>query len=90
VRSVVGEYLGSAADVGYFIRQAESVFDINTVCALVLTGFALALDGLVTFTERRLLVWRPAESEIEPLEPAHTACAPPRHPSAYRAGPVCR
>jgi NitT/TauT family transport system permease protein len=69
VGAVVGEYLGSAAGVGYLILQAESVFDINTVFAgiLVLTGFALALDGLVTFAERRLLVWRPAQSETEPL-----------------------
>jgi NitT/TauT family transport system permease protein len=69
VGAVVGEYLGSAAGVGYLILQAESVFDINTVFAgiLVLTGFALVLDGLVTFAERRLLVWRPAQSETEPL-----------------------
>jgi len=69
VGAVVGEYLGSAAGVGYLILQAESVFDINTVLAgiLVLTGFALALDGLVTLAERRLLVWRPAQSETEPL-----------------------
>jgi NitT/TauT family transport system permease protein len=69
VGAVVGEYLGSAAGVGYLILQAESVFDINTVFAgiLVLTGFALVLDGLVTFAERRLLVGRPAQSETEPL-----------------------
>ena len=69
VGAVVGEYLGSAAGVGYLILQAESVFDINTVFAgiLVLTGFALALDALVTVAERRLLVWRPAQSETEPL-----------------------
>src|SRR5829696_1955337 len=39
VGAVVGEYLGSAAGVGYLILQAEAVFDINTVFAgiLVLT-----------------------------------------------------
>jgi NitT/TauT family transport system permease protein len=69
VGAVVGEYLGSAAGVGYLILQAEAVFDINTVFAgiLVLTAFALALDGLVTFAEKRLLVWRPAQGETEPL-----------------------
>jgi len=69
VGAVVGEYLGSAAGVGYLILQAESVFDINTVFAgiLVLTAFALALDALVTFAEKRLLVWRPAQGETEPL-----------------------
>jgi NitT/TauT family transport system permease protein len=69
VGAVVGEYLGSAAGVGYLILQAESVFDINTVFAgiLVLTAFALALDGLVSFAEKRLLVWRPSQGETEPL-----------------------
>src|ERR1700681_960038 len=65
VGAVVGEYLGSAAGVGYLILQAEAVFDINTVFAgiLVLTAFALALDGLVSIAEKRLLVWRPAQGE---------------------------
>jgi NitT/TauT family transport system permease protein len=69
VGAVVGEYLGSAAGVGYLILQAEAVFDINTVFAgiLVLTAFALALDASVTLAERRLLVWRPAQGETEPL-----------------------
>jgi NitT/TauT family transport system permease protein len=69
VGAVVGEYLGSAAGVGYLILQAEAVFDINTVFAgiLVLTAFALALDGLVTMAEKRLLVWRPTQGETEPL-----------------------
>ncbi len=61
VGAVIGEYLGSAKGVGYLILQAEGVFDINTVFAgvLVLTGFALLLDRLVTVAERRLLRWRP-------------------------------
>src|SRR5436309_146838 len=66
---VVGEYLGSAKGVGYLILQAEGVFDINTVFAgiLVLTGFALLLDLLVTQAEERLLVWRPKAAETEAL-----------------------
>jgi NitT/TauT family transport system permease protein len=65
VGAVVGEYLGSAAGVGYLILQAEAVFDINTVFAgiLVLTLFALVLDGLVTYAERRLLRWRPVQGD---------------------------
>lgn len=61
VGAVIGEYLGSARGVGYLILQAEGVFDINTVFAgvLVLTGFALLLDRLVTLAETRLLRWRP-------------------------------
>src|SRR5512140_1052673 len=69
VGAVVGEYLGSAKGVGYLIHMAEGSFDINTVFAgiLVLTVFALVLDFAVTRAERRLLVWRPAQSETQPL-----------------------
>jgi NitT/TauT family transport system permease protein len=69
VGAVVGEYLGSAKGVGYLIQQAEGAFDINTVFAgmLVLTAFALALDFAVGRAEKRLLVWRPGQSETEPL-----------------------
>ncbi len=64
VGAVVGEYMGSSAGVGYLILQAEGVFDINTVFAgiMVLTLFALAIDMLVTFAEKRLLVWRPVHA----------------------------
>ena len=69
VGAVVGEYLGSANGVGYLIHQAEGAFDINTVFAgiLVLTAFALILDFAVSRAERRLLVWRPTQSETEQL-----------------------
>jgi len=69
VGAVVGEYLGSAKGVGYLILQAEGVFDINTVFAgiLVLTGFALVLDVIVTRVEAKLLVWRPKTAETEAL-----------------------
>jgi NitT/TauT family transport system permease protein len=69
VGAVVGEYLGSASGVGYLIHQAEGVFDINTVMAgiLVLTGFALALDGAVGRIERRLMKWQPRSGETERL-----------------------
>ena len=69
VGAVVGEYLGSARGVGYLIQQAEGAFDINTVFAgiIVLTAFALVLDFAVGQVERRLLVWRPSQSETEQL-----------------------
>ena len=69
VGAVVGEYLGSAAGVGYLILQAEGTFDIDSVFAgiLVLTGFALLLDVLVSVLERRLLKWHPRRSQDEGL-----------------------
>jgi len=67
VGAVVGEYLGSARGVGYLILQAEGLFDINTVFAgiVVLTAFALALDGLVGLVEKRLMKWQPRTGETE-------------------------
>ena len=64
VGAVVGEYLGSAAGLGYLIAQAEGMFDIAGVFAgmFVLSAFVLVIDGLVTLTERRLLRWQPASS----------------------------
>jgi NitT/TauT family transport system permease protein len=60
VGAVVGEYLGSAAGLGYLIQQAEGVFDVTGVFAgmVVLTAFVLIVDWLVTVVERRLLAWR--------------------------------
>ena len=62
VGAVVGEYLGSAAGLGYLIQQAEGVFDVAGVFAgmLVLAAFVLVIDAIVTIAERRLLVWRPS------------------------------
>ncbi|MES2532373.1 MAG: ABC transporter permease [Pseudomonadota bacterium] len=69
VGAVVGEYLGSARGVGYLILQAEGTFDVNTVFAgiVVLTAFALVLDGLVGRVERRLMKWQPSSGETEKL-----------------------
>ena len=65
VGAVVGEYLGSAAGLGYLIQQAEGVFDIAGVFAgmFVLSGFVILIDLGVTAVEKRLLVWKPGAAE---------------------------
>src|ERR1700693_5166023 len=65
VGGVVGEYLGSAAGLGYLILQAEGTFDIAGVFAgmFVLAAFVLVIDGIVTMVEKRLLIWRPIAAE---------------------------
>jgi NitT/TauT family transport system permease protein len=65
VGAVVGEYLGSAAGLGYLIQQAEGIFDVAGVFAgmFVLSAFVLVIDYGVTLVERRLLVWRPVSTE---------------------------
>jgi NitT/TauT family transport system permease protein len=69
VGAVVGEYLGSSRGVGYLILQAEGTFDVNTVFAgiVVLTAFALVLDGIVGRLERSLMKWQPRLGETEKL-----------------------
>ncbi|WP_398478536.1 ABC transporter permease [Tardiphaga sp.] len=64
VGAVVGEYLGSAAGLGYVIQQAEGTFDVAGVFAgmFVLAVFVIAIDMLVTVVEKRLLVWKPDAS----------------------------
>jgi NitT/TauT family transport system permease protein len=68
VGAVVGEYLGSAAGLGYLIQQAEGVFDVAGVFAgmFVLAAFVIVIDTLVTLVEKRLLVWRPLASDARP------------------------
>jgi NitT/TauT family transport system permease protein len=68
VGAVVGEYLGSAAGLGYLIQQAEGTFDVAGVFAgmVVLAAFVLVIDGLVSVVEKRLLIWRPAAAETRP------------------------
>jgi NitT/TauT family transport system permease protein len=65
VGAVVGEYLGSAAGLGYLILQAEGTFDVAGVFAgmFVLAVFVIVIDFAVTLVERRLLVWRPTGAE---------------------------
>jgi NitT/TauT family transport system permease protein len=67
VGAVVGEYLGSAAGLGYLIQQAEGVFDVAGVFAgmFVLSVFVILIDIAVTMVERRLLVWRPNAAEAQ-------------------------
>jgi NitT/TauT family transport system permease protein len=61
VGAVVGEYLGSAAGLGYVIQQAEGTFDVAGVFAgmFVLSAFVILIDLGVTLVEKRLLVWKP-------------------------------
>lgn len=67
VGAVVGEYLGSAAGLGYLIQQAEGMFDVAGVFAgmFVLAAFVLVIDWGVTLVERRLLIWRPEAGQSD-------------------------
>ncbi|HEU5019083.1 MAG TPA: ABC transporter permease [Pseudolabrys sp.] len=68
VGAVVGEYLGSAAGLGYLIQQADGVFDVAGVFAgmFVLAAFVIVIDIVVSMVEKRLLVWRPPVADTRP------------------------
>lgn len=68
VGAVVGEYLGSAAGLGYLIQQADGVFDVAGVFAgmFVLAAFVIIIDIIVSTVEKRLLVWRPPVNDSKP------------------------
>ncbi len=68
VGAVVGEYLGSAAGLGYLIQQAEGIFDVAGVFAgmFVLAAFVIVIDAIVSLVEKRLLVWRPVATDSRP------------------------
>ena len=79
VGAVVGEYLGSAAGLGYIIQQAEGVFDVAGVFAgmFVLAAFVIAIDTVVTMIEKRLLVWRPVAAHGQSIVPRFCSLARP-------------
>jgi sulfonate transport system permease protein len=64
--AVVGEYLGSAAGLGYLILQAEGSLDVTGVFAgiVVLAAFVIVIDWAVTLVEGRLLAWRPVVADM--------------------------
>jgi NitT/TauT family transport system permease protein len=66
VGAVVGEYLGSAAGLGYLILQAEGSLDVTGVFAgiVVLAAFVIVIDWAVTLVEGRLLAWRPVVADM--------------------------
>ena len=57
---IVGEFIGADAGVGFYIRQATSLFDaaglFSGVCILI--ALTLVGNGLVQLLEKRLLRWR--------------------------------
>jgi NitT/TauT family transport system permease protein len=63
IGAVVGEYLGSAAGIGYLISHAQGLFDtVGVFAGMVVLGiFVMVLDLVVSIAERRLLKWRPAK-----------------------------
>jgi NitT/TauT family transport system permease protein len=63
VGAVVGEYLGGGQGLGELVRQSAQLLRLDRVFALIfyLSLLGLALFGLVTWLERRLVFWRKSD-----------------------------
>jgi NitT/TauT family transport system permease protein len=59
---IVAELVGASTGVGYRMVQQQALLNMSGVLAwtLVLVGMGLAMQGLITAFENRLLRWRPA------------------------------
>ena len=66
VGAVVGEYLGSAAGLGYLILQAEGSLDVTGVFAgiVVLAAFVIVIDWTVTLAESGLAPGRGRDADM--------------------------
>lgn len=60
IGAVVGEFVGADRGLGYMVNRARGQYDTALVFVAVLTliVLAIALYGLVTWVEARLLSWR--------------------------------
>ena len=64
IGAVVGEFVGSDEGLGFLINVGRGVFDTSLVfvAVIMLITLALALYGLVTAIERRVLAWHQTPS----------------------------
>jgi len=60
IGAVVGEFVGSDSGLGFLINVGRGQYDtaLVFVAVFMLIAMALALYGIVSFTEKRLLVWQ--------------------------------
>uniref|UniRef100_A0AAU2V180 ABC transporter permease n=1 Tax=Streptomyces sp. NBC_00003 TaxID=2903608 RepID=A0AAU2V180_9ACTN len=67
IGAIVGEYIGATKGLGLLVAASQGTFNAAGVYAAmaILAVVALLTEGLLTFAERRLFRWRPAESGTE-------------------------
>lgn len=63
IGAIVGEFIGGYAGLGVLVKNAQGTFDASGVwAAMVIMGvIALIAEWFITWLERRLLRWRPAQ-----------------------------
>jgi NitT/TauT family transport system permease protein len=65
IGAIVGEYIGATKGIGLLVAQSQGTFNSAGVYAamVILAVVALVAEGLLTFAERRIFRWKPADSE---------------------------
>lgn len=65
IGAIVGEYIGATKGIGLLVSQSQGTFNAAGVYAamVILAAVALVAEGLLTFAERRIFRWKPADSE---------------------------
>ncbi|MGW7237333.1 ABC transporter permease [Streptomyces sp. NPDC054804] len=65
IGAIVGEYIGATKGIGLLVSQSQNTFNPAGVYAamVILAVVALAAEGLLTFTERRIFRWKPTGSD---------------------------
>lgn len=64
IGAIVGEYIGATKGLGLLVASSQGTFNAAGVYAamVILAVVALLAEGLLTFLEKRLFRWKPAES----------------------------
>jgi NitT/TauT family transport system permease protein len=63
IGAIVGEYIGATKGLGLMVSTAQGTFNAAGVYAamVILAVVALIAEGLLTFLEKRLFRWKPAD-----------------------------
>ena len=66
IGTVVAEFVGTNAGVGYVMLQAKANFDIASVyaCLLLLMAIGVALHALMKQLEKRIAFWAQDISQV--------------------------
>ena len=64
IGAIVGEYIGATKGLGLMVAAAQGTFNAAGVYAAmtILAVVALLTEGVLTFAEKRLFRWKPADS----------------------------
>ncbi|MFD7287061.1 ABC transporter permease [Streptomyces sp. NPDC059863] len=67
IGAIVGEYIGATKGLGLLVSASQGTFNAAGVYAamVILAVVALLAEGLLSFLERRLFRWKPAEPGAE-------------------------